>query len=417
MQKKFNDFSKLWLGESISMFGAQISTLAIPLTAVLVFHASPSEMGILQALNTLPFFIFSLFIGAVVDQYKKRPLLIMANLGSILFLCTIPLFFWLELLTMSIVYIVTFLVATMAVIFELAYLSYLPSLVNKNELSSGNSKLEGSRAVAQMAGPSVAGILIQLVSAPLAILFNALTYIVSIVSLSFIKKNEASPIKKQKQNIFLQIKQGLEALLKHPILRALSSSTALLNFFGSAFAALYLIYVVNTLAIGPSLIGLIVGLGSLGALLGAFTATKLNNNLGLGSTLLLATLSSALGMLCVPLAPSSSTLFTIPILMLSQLLIAFGGTVYFISQVSLRQSITPSHLLGRVNASNRFISRGCMPLGGVMGGILGGTIGLKFTLILMAFGAITPAIVIALSPVYRVKKIDDVQEAYKIDVH
>lgn len=245
MKKKFNDFSKLWLGKSISMFGAQISTLAIPLTAVLVFHASPSEMGILQALNTLPFFIFSLFIGAVVDQYKKRPLLIMANLGSILFLCTIPLFFWLELLTMSIVYIVTFLVATMAVIFELAYLSYLPSLVNKNELSSGNSKLEGSRAVAQMAGPSVAGILIQLVSAPLAILFNALTYIVSIVSLSFIKKNEAPPIKKQKQNIFLQIKQGLEALLKHPILRALSSSTALLNFFGSAFAALYLIYVVK----------------------------------------------------------------------------------------------------------------------------------------------------------------------------
>ncbi|OPD56276.1 MFS transporter [Bacillus anthracis] len=401
-----NNFSKLWIGETVSMLGSQISTLAIPLTAVLFLNASAKEMGIMQMMATLPFFMFSLFIGVLVDNMKRKPLLILANIGSFLLLASIPLLYWSSLLTITILFMIQFLIACMTVLFELTYLSYLPTLVERENITECNSKLEGSRAVSQIAGPSIGGVLVQFFSAPFAIILDAFSYIISTIFLLLIDKKEEQSQKKEKVRVFFQIKEGLIILVKNPILCSLSISTALLNFFGSAFSSLYVIYTVKSLSLNASLLGIIIGIGSIGALLGASIATKLNKILGLGNTIIVSCLISGFGVMLVPLT-STNIMITVPILILSQLLIGLGGTMYFISQVSLRQATTPDHLMGRVNASNRFISRGFMPIGALLGGVLGGIIGVKLTLILVSIGALSPAVWTMFTPVRTIKDLSE----------
>lgn len=408
-----NDFNKLWFGETISMFGAQLTTLAIPLVAVILLNASPMEMGLLTAFSTLPFFLFSLFIGIIVDNNKRKPLLIIANIGSMIFLTNIAIFYWFDLLTIYILCIIQFLLASMAVLFELTYLSYVPSLVEKENLSGSNSKLEGSRAVAQMGGPGLGGILIQVFSAPVAIIIDVFSYLISTISLFAIRTEEDVVKSNGKIKIFSQIKEGLLVLIKHKILMSISSATALLNFFGSAFAALYVIYVVENLLISPTLLGIILGLGSVGALIGAFIATVITKKMGIGKSILIGSLFSGLGVIIVPLAPDTLLVST-PLLILAQLFIGLGGTIYFISQVTLRQTITPTNLLGRVNASNRFITRGFMPLGAILGGALASVLNIKIALLIISLGAFTPALFIGLSPIIKIFSTKDAIDNYKV---
>ncbi|MFC5775871.1 MFS transporter [Ectobacillus antri] len=411
---KFSDFSKLWVGETISMLGSQISTLAIPLTAVVFLNASPKEMGIMQAMATLPFFLFSLFIGVLVDNRKRRPILIMSNIASLVLLASVPLLYWLDTLTISILVIVQFFIASMAVIFELTYLSYLPTLIDKDKITECNSKLEGSRAVAQIAGPSAGGLLVQIFSAPFAIIIDSLSYLFSVIFLMQIDKKEEAPQKPNKVKVFRQIGEGIITLVRNPILRSLSVSTALLNFFGSAFSSLYVIYVIKNLSINSSSLGIIVGIGSIGALVGATIATKLNKIIGIGNTIILASLISGLGVILVPAITTTNFLILVSILVLSQICIGLGGTVYFISQVSLRQAVTPNHLMGRVNASNRFISRGLMPVGALLGGIIGEVVGVKYTLILISIGAFSPAIWTLFTPVKKLKDISELNSENQV---
>jgi MFS family permease len=408
---KNKNFQLLWYGQTISLFGSQISMIAIPLTAVTILNATSFQMGILQALHSLPFFLFSLFVGVWIDRTKRKPFLLYTNVISAALLLTIPFLYFFGILNIYHLYVVIFLTATTSMIFELAYLSYIPSVVPTNHLAAANSKLEASRSISSIAGPSLAGGLIAILTAPFATIIDAISFLISTILIHFVNSDEQIHPTNNK-NIFKAIKEGLAIILKEPIFKSITFSTAILNFCGSAFGAVYILYVVNFLGISSFSLGLILGLGSVGALLGSFITNKFIQSLGIGKTLMVSCIFILFGSIIVPLIPAQVNPYTKLILLcFGQLLSSIGSTVYFITQVSLRQTITPNHLLGRVNASNRFISRGFMPIGAFSGGILGSWISIKLTLLIFGFGFILSAIILLLSPVAKLK---EMTEGYKI---
>jgi MFS family permease len=405
------NFYLLWYGQTVSLFGSQISVIAVPLTAVTFLNATSWQMGILQALGSLPFFLFSLFVGVWIDRSKRKPFLLYTNIISALLLLTIPLLYFLGILHMHHLYIIIFLTATASMIFELAYLSYMPSIVTTKQIAQANSKLEASRSISSIAGPSLAGWLISILTAPFAIIIDALSFIISSVLIDFIKSNEQVQPSKS-QNLFQSIKEGLVIILKEPIFKSITFSTAILNFCGSAFGAVYILYLVKSLEISSFYLGLVLGVGSVGALLGSFVTNQLIVRLGIGKSLIVSCLMIVSGSIVVPLIPIHVNLYVkFLLLCLGQLFSTIGSTIYFITQVSLRQTITPNHLLGRVNASNRFVSRGFMPLGAFIGGILGSWISIRITLLIFGFGFVLSAIILLLSPVAKLK---EMTEGYKI---
>lgn len=406
---KNSNFLNFWIGQSISMFGSQVTVVALPLTAVLVLHANAMEMGMYQAMATAPFLIFGLFAGAWIDRTRRRPLMIVSNLVTAALLSLIPLLAWMDLLSINILYLILFLAASGSLIFELAYLSFLPTVIHRDEMTDGNSKLEGSRAMAQIVGPSAAGGLISLLAAPVAILVDAVSYVVSSIFLMRIKVEEPVPTATPKGNVWAQIGEGLKAIGTHPILRSIAASTALLNFFRTAFSSVYMIFIVLNLGLTPTEVGIVLGVGSIGAFLGAFVAQRWATLFGIGHSVIGSAVLVTLGAVVVTLAPQSLWV-SMPLLILGQALTGIGNTVYFINQVSLRQTLTPNHLLGRINASNRFISRGAMPLGGLMGGVLGTWFGLKAALVVTIFGYLLSVIWLLLSPVRRMKTVEDAQQ-------
>ncbi|WP_052659374.1 MFS transporter [Bacillus alveayuensis] len=407
---KNKHFQLLWYGQTISLFGSQISIMAIPLTAVTILNATSFQMGILQALHSLPFFLFSLFVGVWIDRTKRKPFLLYANWISAALLLTIPLLYFFDILSIYHLYVVIFLTATAGMIFELAYLSYIPSVVPPHHLAAANSKLEASRSISSIAGPSLAGGLIAILTAPFAIIIDAVSFLISTILIHFIKSDEQMNPANNK-NIFKAIKEGLAIILKEPIFKSITFSTAILNFCGSAFGAVYILYVVNFLGISSFSLGLILGLGSVGALLGSFITNKFIQSLGIGKTLIVSCIFILFGSIIVPLTPAQVNSYAKLILLCSgQLLSSIGSTIYFITQVSLRQTITPNHLLGRVNASNRFISRGFMPIGAFIGGALGSLLSIKLTLFIFGFSFFFSALILFLSPTAKLKQIPEQYE-------
>ncbi|MFZ3590464.1 MFS transporter [Bacillus sp. DJP31] len=410
--KSNKHFRLFWSGQTISMFGSQITVIGLPLTAVYLLGANPFQMGLFQAMATIPFFIFSLFAGVWIDQNQKKPLLILSNLLTAFFLLLIPLFAWLGMLNFFMFYFIVFLSATFSMVFELAYLSFLPVIVKREDLSDGNSKLEISRSIAQVSGPSVAGVLISVLTAPIAILIDSISYIVSTIFIWRIKAEEPKPIKEFDSSIFKKIGEGMGLLVKHPILRSISASTAILNFFRTAFDAVYIFFIIKVLGINPTQIGIIFGVGSIGGILGAFFSRRISEKFGIGPSIIGSVAMVTVGSIIVPFA-NEQIIIAMTLLILGQIITGFGNTVYFVSQVSLRQSITPMEILGRVNASNRFISRGAMPLGGIFGGLLGTFIELRLALLILAIGYILAILWLSISPVRKIQTIEDA-DGYRV---
>lgn len=403
--KSNKHFRLFWTGQTISMFGSQITLIGLPLTAVYLLNANSFQMGIFQAVATIPFFLFSLFAGVWIDQNKKKPVLIICNLLTAFFLILIPLGAWFDVLNFYLFYIIVFFAATFSMIFELAYLSFLPMIVKREELSDGNSKLEISRSLAQVSGPSIAGLLISVFTAPIAILIDSISYVISSIFLSKINIEEPTLLVNH-DNIFKKIGDGIKILIKHPILRSISFSTAILNFFRTAFDAVYILFIVNIVGANPTQVGIIFGVGSIGGILGAFFSQKISKIIGIGPSIIGSVVMITGGGIIVAFV-NESMIFTMILLILGQIFTGFGNTVYFVSQVSLRQSITPTEIMGRINASNRFISRAAMPLGGLFGGLLGTFVALKLSLFILAIGYILAIICLIISPVIKLKTIEE----------
>jgi MFS family permease len=397
------DFLKLWAGQSISQVGTQVSLLAIPLTAVVVLHANAFQAGLLGTFEFLPFLLVGLPAGVWVDRMARRPVLIVADVGRAVALASIPVAAGMGRLHMPQLYVVSFVVGVLTVFFDVAYQSYLPSLVSRQQLVDGNGKLEFSRATAEIAGPGFGGALVGLVTAPIAIAADAVSYVFSVASLLVIRKPEHVEPRAHGSRLRSELAEGVRYVLGHRLLRPIAMCTGIGNYFSHIAVAVLILYAVRDLGLKPGVIGLWFSLGSIGAPVGAALAGRWARRQGAGRTILTTALIYSLAWFLIPLAPRSSP---VPFLVLSGLLGSSCGVVYNITQVSLRQAITPQRIQGRMNATMRFLVWGTIPLGAFTGGVLGSTIGLHATLWVAAGGELLALIPPLFSPVRRLASID-----------
>jgi MFS family permease len=395
---RHGDFLKLWSGETISQFGTQISQLALPLVAVLVLDASTFEVAALGTVEFLPFILFTLPAGVWVDRLRRRPILIAGDLGRAALLATIPLAYFIDALALGQLYVVGFLVGVCTVFFDVAYMSYLPSLVDRTEIIEGNSKLQISASAAQISGPGVGGILVQIFTAPYAVLVDALSYLGSALFLVRIKTTELPPEtpKSERPSMWVELKEGLRFVGGNPNLRAQAGCTATSNFFSNVAFAVYLVFTVRVLGLSPGLIGISLSIGAVGSLVGAVTAMRIARRFGIGPTTIAVSALWGPAALLLALAPVGNA--ALPFLVGGIVLFGFSAVVYNIVQVSYRQAVCPPRLQGRMNSVMRFIVWGTIPIGTLLGGVLGSLIGLRETILVSAVGGALGVFWIVFSP-------------------
>ncbi|MCA1644920.1 MAG: MFS transporter [Chloroflexi bacterium] len=399
---RHSEFMKLWGGQTISQVGSQVTLLALPLTAVLVLHATPGQMGLLYAAETAPFLVVALAAGVWVDRLRRRPILIGGDLSRALLLAWLPIGALLGVLRIEQLYVVAVLVGLCTVFFDVAYQSFVPVLVGREHLVEGNSKLEVSRSAAQIVGPGLGGLLVQTITAPVAIIVDALSFLISGLVLILIKTPEPAP-GISRRGVRAEIGEGLSIVLGNSLLRSIAGCTGTSNVFGSALQAVLVLYATRDLGLPPALLGVALGAGSLGALLAALLSSRIADRIGLGTSIVGGISLGGVASLLIALASGPPSVAA-AVLGLAQALFGFGGVLYNINQVSLRQAITPDRLLGRMNATMRFIVWGTMPIGALLGGSLGEAIGLRGTLAVVAAGALVTPLWVLLSPVRKLRE-------------
>jgi MFS family permease len=399
----------LWSAETVSQFGTQVSNLAIPLTAVLVLDASAFEVAALGTVEFLPFILFTLPAGVWVDRLPRRPILILGDFVRAALLMSVPIAYVADALTLAQLYVVGFLVGICTVFFDVAYQSYLPALVERNYIIEGNSKLEISRSTAQIGGPGFGGLLVQIFTAPYAILVDAASFAGSGSFILRIKKHEnhreTSSTDRERTSLWTELKEGLRFVLGNPNLRAQAGCTGTSNFFSSAAFAILVVFLVRELELSPGVIGLVFSLGSVGSLVAAVTANRISGKFGIGPTTIASAALFGPATLLVAFAPVGNA--SIPFLVFAQLLFGFTVVVYNIVQVSYRQAICPPRLQGRMNSVMRFIVWGTIPLGSLTGGILAGVVGLRETMVIGAIGGALAVLWIVFSPQRRLREMPE----------
>ena len=389
------DFLRLWGAATVSQLGSQITLLALPLAAVLVLEASAFQVALLTTFDFLQFLLFGLPAGVWVDRLARRPVMIATDVARALALLTIPLAYALDVLTLPQLYAVGFLVGVLTVFFELAHTSYLPSLVEREQLIDGNSKLEISRSGAYIAGPGLGGVLVGLLTAPGAIVVDALSFVVSGVLLVRIRAHERwAASAPARTGLRRELAEGLRYVLGHRYLWPIASCTAILNLFWNAAFAVYFVFLARELDLGPALIGLVLMLGNLGWLAGALVAGRVTGRLGVGWTLAGAAFLFGPSGVLIAVAPESAPL---PFLISAQALGSFAGVLYNITSMTLRQSVTPDRLQGRTVGAIRTVVWGVTPLGALLGGALASVVGLRATFWIAAVGSAAAALPILLS--------------------
>ena len=394
------DFLKLWAGSTVSLFGSQITFLAIPFTAILILHVSATQMSFLVLAEFLPSLLIGLFAGVWIDRWPRRLLLIVADIGRALLLGSIPLMVFLGLLRIEYLYAIAFLVGALTLFFNVAYGAFLPSLVERKQLIDGNSKLESSNLLAQIAGPAFAGWLIQLITAPVAILVDALSFLVSAFSLCIIRTQESRPERREQPHFWRDLGEGLRILMQDPLLRPIAACDATLNFFGGIMDVVRVLYIVQVLHLGAFFFGVMFSIASTSALVGSLFNSWITRKLGLGRTILLSAFTLALGWLLIPLAAGPPAV-TIAIIVVGSLLFGLSNTLFNVNTQSLRQQITPNELLGRVGSCMQFIGEGTLPLGALIGGVLGQALGLRTTFIIACCGLFLAFLWTLFSPVRK----------------
>jgi MFS family permease len=403
---RHSDFMRMWAGQTISLLGSQVTLLALPLTAILVFKASAFQVGALSTVEFLPFVLLGLPVGVWVDRLRRRPILVLADVLRLVVVGSVPLAYALGVLRLGQLYIVGFLSGVGTVFFDVAYGSYLPALVDRDRLVEGNAKLEGSRSGAQLAGPGIAGLLVQFLSAPGAILADALSYLASVLALLSVRGKEPTvdPPEGGRPSMARQIAEGIRYIASQPLLRPVIACTGILNLFSMMGQAILLLFAVKSLGLSAGAIGVILSIGSIGFLIGAIVAGSLGRRIGIGSTLIVGGFLVGFAAVFVPLATRGTAA---PLLILYGLFGGFAGTVYNVNGRSLMQSLTPDRMLGRAIATNRFIVWGVIPIGAFLGGVLGGHIGLRATLWISAAGQLLAFLPPLLSPVRRLSSLPD----------
>jgi MFS family permease len=397
------DFIRLWSAETVSQFGTQFTQLALPLVAIDVLHVSAFQVAALTTVEFLPFLLVSLPAGVWVDRLRRRPILVVGDLSRALLLASVPVAYWTGHLAMAQLYIVGFLVGIATVFFDVAYQSYLPSIVERQQLIDGNAKLEISRAAAQLGGPGLAGIVINVLRAPAALAFDAVSYVGSALFVFRIRKAESAVrLDAPRRRMREELREGLQWVLGHPFLKNIAACTALFNFFGSMAFAVVLVFARRELHLSPLAIGLAFTLSNVGPLLAAFNTDRISARFGVGRTIIAASIIGGPMTLLIAFAPqgNAALLLLVPVLAVGGL----SNVIYNVTQVSLRQAITPERLQGRMNSVMRFIVWGTLPLGAIIGGVLASRIGVRETVIVGGIGCCLPFLPVLFSPVRGIKE-------------
>ncbi len=399
------EFLKLWTGQAISQIGSRISREGLPLTAVLVLGASPFQMGLLNGLGAAAVLAPGLFAGAWVDRLRRRPVLIAADLGRALLLGSVPIAAAMHRLSIGQLYAVAAGAAALSLLFDIAYQAYLPALVTRDHLVEGNSKLALTESIAEVAGPGMTGVLVQLLTAPIAILFDAISFLCSAVSITWIRTPEPRPSRRSNRHIGREILEGLEVSWRNPLLRALAARTGTLAFFAGFPTGLYVLFAVRELHLNPATLGFVIAAGGVSSLAGTLLAAPLAARFGFARTFLGAAILTGISGLIVPMARG-------PVWMAAGFLVAAqlgdaGWPIYHIQEISLRQAVTPDRLLGRVNSAMQLLFRGMLPLGALAGGAVAEWAGIRNSLYVGTSGCLLSSLWLIFSPIRRLKTIPE----------
>jgi MFS family permease len=408
---RHSDFLKLWAGQSISEFGSQVSGLAIPLLAALSLDASPLQFSLLGVLGFLPFILFALPAGVWVDRLRRRYILIFGDAARAVLLAIIPILWALGALQVWHLFVLEFVIGAFTVLFDVAYQSYLPALIDREDLIDGNSKLQVTASVAMVGGPPLAAVLMSAVGAANAILADCASFVVSALFMVSMRHRETPPKLEPGQKhpkMWPQVKEGLDWVVRHPWLRSIAMCTGTSNFFSTLSNAMLILYMARVLELSKLQIAFVYVASPTGSIVAGLITNRINKRLGVGRTILAVISVSSIAGLLYPIAPPS---FPLPVLMLGGLLFGFGAVAYNITQVSLRQAITPERLQGRMNAAMRWIVWGTIPLGTLLGGVIATGFSLRTALWVGGIGNTLAILPIALSSVLKVREMPEpVQE-------
>lgn len=396
-------FRRYWAAQTVSQIGDQISVLALPLLAVLSTQAGPAEMGFLTAAALAPSLLFSLLAGAWIDRRPdKRRIMIMADLGRAVLLAAVPVAYLLDVLALEQLYAVAFLAGTLSVLFEVAHSTLFVSLVPRRDYIDANSLINGSRALSYVAGPSAGGVLVQTLTAPIALLADVLSYLLSALFLMRIRPVEPPPSAEPG----LGIGQGLRFIARSPTLRSVLLGTTTLNLFNYMFAALFVLYVSTELDVSPALLGAVIGAGAFGALLGAAVTGRIARRLGIGRALVLSLILFPAPLVLVPLA-GGPTPAVLGLLFVAEFLSGMGVMMLDITAGSVQTAVIPDPLRARVSGAQRTINYGIRPVGALLGGALGTALGVRPTLWIATIGALAGVLWVLPSPVARLRDLTE----------
>ena len=405
------DFRQLWLGQTISVFGDQITQLGLPLVAVLTLGADATQMGTLTAVGLLPHLLFSLVAGVWLDRVRaRRRLMIAADLGRAALIASIPVAFALGVLSMPQLYVVGFLTGTLAVVFDLSWNTLFVSVTERERYVEAMALLNGSRSLASVAGPTIGGILVQVLGAPLAMLGDAFSYLGSVVFLRRIRATEP-PIEHEEGSTRERLLAGLSFVIGDPIMRPTLLSVATVNLFTFASSALFILYATTTLGVSPGALGLALGTGSVGAVIGAIFATRIGRRIGLGPAYALGLVVYPVSLLLIPLAgPEMSMTLILALLFGSEFGAGLGVMILDINVGAIIYARTPDRIRARAAGAFRFINYGVRPVGALFGGLLGGAIGVREAILVTTVAAIGGVLFLLGSPVLRLRDLPEVSE-------
>jgi len=399
------DFLKLWAGQTVSEMGSVVTRTALRLVALLTLGAGVAEMAYLVVAASTGVLLVGLVAGAWVDRLPRRPVLIWTDVIRAGLLFSVPAAAAAGTLRIEYLYVVAFLEACLGTLFDSAYHSYLPSLVGVDRLIEGNAKLSLTSSIAEVGGPGLAGALVQVVSAPFAILVDAVSFVVSAVSLLAIRAREAPRPRELRQTIGREIAEGVRVVRRHALVFPIAASSVSEHFFGSFYAALYALYLLQVLGLTPLLIGVVISAGGVGSLVGATFAGRVVRRFGIGrSILVMALASSAVGIL-TPLA--AGPLFVATLMVFLPQLIGDGmQTIQWIARDTVVQTAVPDRVLGRVNATLDVLSHGAAPFGALVAAVIAESYGVRTAMGIAWLGGLASVLFIVFSPLPRLRSLD-----------
>ncbi|CAM3386994.1 MFS transporter [Stackebrandtia soli] len=395
-------YANLFAAVTATAVGYQVTTVAFPLVAVLALDASEFAVGLLAALSSLALAIFGLPAGAWVDRLRKRRVLIVSDLIRAVLILAIPVLWWMGQLSMWHLYVIAAASGAASIFFDVASQSFLPALVGRDRLVEANAKQESVRQVAQLAGPAVAGQIIVIVTAPVSLVVTGVALLVSAAFTARIGFDEPLAERAPDSTLWSQIGEGLRFVLRDPLLRVLSISTAWSNLCSAVYHAMALVFLARTLGLSPGTIGVMMSIGAIGGLAGAVLVRRVVARLGQGPTM------------CVVFALGSPFWFVLPMVGAdwriwlaagATAVMSFCGVVYNITLISARQNMAPDALQGRVNATMRFFNWCTIPVGAFVGGVLGEVVGARETLFIGAAGALLAFLPLVLSPLRTMREL------------